>query len=41
VTEGLNHALMGSDEPRPSVDFHLLFGLAHFDLTSDEVVGYK
>ena len=39
AARGLDHARMRRHEPRPPVDFNLIFGLAHFDVTSNEVVG--
>src|SRR5207245_691597 len=39
AARGLDHTRMRRHESRPSVDFNLVFGLAHFDVASDEVVG--
>ncbi len=36
---GLDHTRVRGDEARPAIDFNLVFGLAHFDVTSDEVGG--
>src|SRR5215469_2167397 len=36
----LEDALVCSDQSRPPVNFNALFGLTHFDMASNEVVGY-
>jgi hypothetical protein len=40
VPEGLDNAGWRRDRAPPSADFNMIFGLAHIDVASDEVVGY-